>query len=334
MKILLINFNYLGDVLLTTPAIKALREAYPNALLVSLVGKNAKEVLLNNPYLDKIILREKGTKFFLNLLKTIKEYKFDLAILFQDTLESALLTWLAKIPQRIGYKKEGGQFFLTTSIKKNTPEHKHAVISHLSLISKLGINLEKCSKKMEIFLDKEDIENAEDLLKKENINFKSKLIALCPFTNRESKQWSLESFAAIGDFLIQKYNAQVIIVGHSKDIPSSEKILKLMKEKGINLVGKTTIKELAYIFEKCQLVITGDSFPMHLATTIEHLTVISLFGSTDPEEVAPYENKHITFYKKLKCSPCKKNKCKYKTNKCMEEITVDEMKKSIFNILK
>ncbi|MFH1612274.1 MAG: lipopolysaccharide heptosyltransferase II [bacterium] len=329
-KILIINHNHIGDVLLTTPVIKKIRKYYKDFFVICIVGENAKDVLLNNPNIDEIIIRKKGTKDFFKLLFIIIKHKFDVSFIFQDTIGNAILTWLSNIPKRIGYKKEGAQIFLTKSIKRNFL--KHTIISYFEL---LGIQDMENNLKMEIFLNETDKENVEKIFIKENIKKEDLIIAICPFSARKNKQWNSYNLAQVIDYVMQKYNAKVIIIGSEKEKSQVHEILSLTKEKEnvINLVGRTTVRELAYIFNKCKIVITSDSGAMHTAATAEKPTIISLFGSTNPVEVAPIENKHITFYKKIKCNPCKINKCKHKTNKCMQEITVNEIKEAISNIL-
>lgn len=319
-KILLINCNFFGDTLLTTPAIQSLRKHYKDAFIVTLVGENAKEILVNNPCIDEIIVRKKGKDTFFSLLKKIKKYKFDLAILFQDTLENALLSFLACIPQRIGYKKEKAEIFLTNVIKKTT---QHIIYSHLELLQFLKI--EKNSYLMEVFLTKEEEENAEILLKKENIKNNDLLIALHPGTTRRTKQWPLNRFAQVGDFISQKDDIRVIITGDKNDHLIAKEILSLMKKPAVNLVGKTTIKELAYIFKKCKIVISPDTGPMHLAVAMKNPIVLALFGSTNPVIFGPLGEKHIIFYKNIRCNPCHRDKCRYNSLKCMKLITEKEV---------
>jgi heptosyltransferase-2 len=328
-RILIIQTAFLGDVILCTPLIKATRKLFPDSFISFLLIPQTKNILGNNPHLDEIIVydkkrEEKGLKNFFKIVKKIKMKNFDLAIIPHRYLRSALLAYLAKIPQRIGFNKSMGSFLFTQKVTYQN--NLHEVDRNLSLLSDFSCGLEE--RTPELFPGSEDFSYASQLLRDSGIRENDKIVGIAPGSAWATKRWLLERFAEVSDLLIKEAGAKVIFVGSKEDEKLCSEIANLMKEKPVILAGKTNVLESAAIISKCKVILSGDSAPVHIASAMKK-PAVAIFGSTIPEfGFAPYGEGNIVIEKKMDCRPCGihgKNKCPEKHFKCMIEITTQEV---------
>jgi heptosyltransferase-2 len=328
-KILIIQTAFLGDVILCTPLIKAIRKLFPNSFISFLLIPQTKNILENNPHLNEIIVydkkgREKGVKNFFRMVEKIKKRNFDLAIIPHRYLRSALLAYLAKIPQRIGFDKSIGSFLFT---KRVTYQNNwHEVERNLSLLSDFNHGL--LDRTPELFPGSEDFSYASQLLRDSGVKENDKMVGIAPGSVWATKRWLPERFAEVSDFLIEEAGAKVIFLGSKEDEKLCSEIAKLMEEKPVILTGKTNILQSAAIISKCEVILSNDSAPVHIASAMRK-PVVAIFGSTVPEfGFAPYGEGNIIIEKKMKCRPCGihgENRCPKKHFKCMTEITTQEV---------
>ena len=328
-KILIIQTAFLGDVILCTPLIKATRKLFPHSFISFLLIPQTKNILENNPHLNEIIVydkkgREKGVKKFFKMVKKIKKRNFDLAIIPHRYLRSALLAYLAKIPQRIGFDKSIGSFLFT---KKVTYQNTwHEVERNLSLLSDFNRGLQ--DKTPELFPTSEDFSYASQLLQDSGVQENDKIVGIAPGSVWATKRWLPERFAEVSDLVIKKVGAKVIFLGSKEDERLCLEIAKPMKEKPVILAGKTNILQSAAIISECKVILSNDSAPVHIASAMNKPVVV-IFGSTIPQfGFAPYGEGNIIIKKKIKCRPCGihgKNRCPEKHFRCMTEITTQEV---------
>lgn len=337
-KILIIQTAFLGDVILCTPLIKATRKLFPHSFISFLLIPETKNVLDNNPHLNEIIIydkrgKDRGPKSFFKMVEKVKKENFDLAIIPHRYLRSALLAYLAKIPQRIGFDKGIGSFLFT---QKVTYQNKlHEVERNLSLLN--NFNNEPMDKAPELFPSPQDFSYAQELLQGSGIKRDDKIVGIAPGSIWATKRWLPQRFAEVSDLLIKKAGAKVIFLGSKGDEKLCIEIANLMKEKPVILAGKTSILQSAAIISKCKVILSNDSAPVHIASTMKK-PVVAIFGSTIPEfGFAPYGEGHIIIEKKIECRPCGihgKNKCPEKHFKCMTEITTQEVFEALLTKLK
>jgi len=328
-KILIIQTAFLGDVILCTPLIKATKKLFPHSFISFLLIPDTKNVVENNPHLDEIIIydkkgKEKGLKNFFKIVGKIKKENFDLAIIPHRYIRSALLPYLAKIPQRIGFDKSIGSFLFTRKVTYQNDLHE--VDRNLHLLNDFSHDLS--DRTPELFPGSEDFSYASQLLQDSGVKENDKMVGIAPASVWATKRWLPERFAEVSDFLIKEAGAKVIFLGSKEDERLCLEIAKLMEEKPVILAGKTNILRSAAIISKCKVILSNDSAPVHIASAMKR-PVVAIFGSTIPEfGFGPYGEGHTIIEKKMECRPCGihgKNRCPEKHFKCMTEISTQEV---------
>lgn len=329
-KILIINVNWLGDVLLSTASIRAVKKAFPESYLACMVPSRCVEVLKDNPNLDEIIVFDekathKGLIAKIKFIKELKKKRFDIVFLFHRSFTRALMVFLAGIPERVGYftKKRGR--LLT---KKIAPpeEEMHRLNYYLNIVESYGIKSD--GRYYEFFISGNDREYIDSQLKKLAIEKNDFVVVINPGGNWQPKRWPKEKFAELSDRLINELGAKIIISGSDKDITLADEISALMNTKPIILAGKTNLKQLGALMETADLVISADSGPMHIAAAMG-TDLITLFGPTKASLTGPLgKGRIITIQKEIGCKiPCYEISCK--NNRCMEAIDVEYVFKEV-----
>ena len=330
MRILLTRTDRIGDVVLSTPAIKAVRDKYLDAHIAFMVRPYAKDIVDGNPNLDEVIIYDKYGKHK-SLLRTIifafklRKKKFDLALMLHPTNRVHLIAYLAGIPQRIGYDRKLS-CLLTKRIPHTKQEgKKHELEYTLDILRSIGI----VAKDKELFVPvhENDIEKIEKLLSEHHVDKNAALIAINPGASCPSKRWKEENFASLSDSLAGKYKAEILIVSDQASMESAKKVASFMKCEPINLAGRTTIGELAALLSKCKLFISNDSGPVHIACAVE-TPVVSIFGRKDPglspRRWGPTGVKTAVFHKDVGCKECLAHNCNIGF-KCLEAVTPEEV---------
>ncbi|NQU95891.1 MAG: lipopolysaccharide heptosyltransferase II [Candidatus Omnitrophica bacterium] len=330
MRILLTRTDRIGDVVLSTPAIKAVRDKYPEAHIAFMVRPYAKDIVDGNPYLDEVIIYDKYGKHK-SILSTIlfalrlKKKKFDKAFMLHPTNRVHLVAYLAGIPERIGFDRKM-PFLLTKKVPHIKQEgKKHELEYTLDLLASIGI--EAKDKELFVPVHENDIEKVEKLLTEHHVGSDIPLIAVNPGASCPSKRWKPENFSEVCDNLASKYKARILIVSDQASKEFADKVVSGMKYEPVNLAGRTTVGELAALLSKCKLFISNDSGPVHIACAVE-TPVISIFGRKDPglspKRWGPTAEKSATFHKNVGCDPCLAHNCKINF-KCLEAITSVEV---------
>jgi heptosyltransferase-2 len=246
---------------------------------------------------------------------------FDTAIILHpNSVKSAILAYMAGIPERIGTKLTGNGFFLTMKVKQR--KNIHEVERYLDIIAPItSTNLDD---KLEFWgIEQSDEESVNDILKSSNF-----VVGLNVSTTWKTKQWRMEKFAYLTELLYNEMGAMSVLTG---DIDLGEKIMKLAQDSDkyiINLTGCTTLWQLGAIIKRCHLYITCDSGPMHISSALG-IPTIALFGPTDPVRHRPYGEGHKVIKKDMKCSPCYERECKNRDFACMEAIQVEDVMESV-----
>ena len=339
-RILIVRTDRLGDVLLSTPAAKALRQKFPQAYISMMVSSYAKDVLEGNPALDEVIIFDKDAKDSLGWLATLKfawvlrKKKFDLAIVLHPTIRVHLLTFLAGVPKRLGYDRKFG--FLLTHRIKHTKQlgQKHESEYALDLIRYLGIA--PVDKTLFMPLKQESEKWAEALFSEAQIKDSDKLLVIHPAASCVSRIWPGERYAQVADKLAQQYGFKIIIVSGPKDLQKAEVVIKNMRTKALNLAGKTSISQLASLLSRCQLFISTDSGPMHVASALG-VPVITIFGRSQaglsPQRWGPLGTKSRILHKTVGCTICLAHNCQ-KDFACLKATTVEDVLLAAESILK
>ena len=329
-KILIINVNWLGDVIFSTPFIRAVREAYPDSYIACMAVPRCKEILETNSRINELILfdedgREKGLIGKLRFASKLKRDKFDMAFILHRSFTRALITYLAGIKERIGYDTKGRGILLTKKVKQPGRE-AHKVEYFLKLADAIGAGISK--KNYEFFITDTDRKKADSILKSVGIGANDRFAVLNPGGNWNPKRWPIENFSKLGDMITEKYGVKILISGEEKDEKLAEEISKKMKHKAISICAKTRIRELAAVFEKAELVVSADSGPMHIAVSTGANT-IAIFGPTNPDITGPYGGRNYVIIRKdIGCKiPCYDLTCR--DNRCMKAVSAEDVIEAI-----
>lgn len=330
-KILIFHTAFIGDIVLSTPLIKNIKKLYPNSEITYVTTPAGRVVLSNNPYLKEVIAydkrgKNKGFKGMLNLAKQLRNKKFDITYIPHRYLRSSLICFLAKIPSRIGYDISEGKLFLNKKIEYRKDLHE------VERLLKL-LDTECNDKKIELYPSKEDKEYIDNYLKDKNTNNK-KLIALAIGSKWNTKRWPIEYFNELIERLESLDYVRVVLVGGNEE----KDLLVKYSDKTINAIGETSLLQLAELIKRCDLIVTNDSSPIHIASAFETY-IIAIFGAT-VRELGFYpwsQNSEVIENNSLKCRPCGLhggNECPEKHFKCMLDIKPDLVYKRILDVLK
>lgn len=327
-KILLIRLSSLGDIVLTTPAIRAVRANFPNAYIAMLVAKQSADTLRENPHLDEIITfdrlaKDKDTGEMWRTVRLLRERKFTLAIDLQRKFRTEMLMYLSGATEQVG---KG--WFCTVRVFERG--NKHATEHYFDLLHAVGIPAE--DRKLELFLAESERRDALQRLKTAGVVDAGLKVGLFPGAGWKLREWMPERFAAIGDRLVQHFNADVLIFGGEKETELVHTVANLMHTRAIPFAGNLQVRQLAACIEQCDLFLTNDTGPMHIAAAVGTPTV-SLFGPGNHIRFQPLGALHQTIRHDVPCSPCKQFTDKCKDNICMKGIGVDEVWHSISRVL-
>ena len=319
-KFLVVNMNYMGDALLTTPAIAALRQAFPDAQIDTVVGAGtAAEVLHGNPDLNHIIARTArgGASRLMQIYRLLRAGRYTDAVILPPLPGYAFAAWLARTPRRVGLGGRGMNHFLTELRRTKAVHMGDAMLDTMPLPPGTPRR-----RRLVVAGDPASDKAAADLLAEYGIEPGSPLLAVNVGATRPQKRWFAEAFAETLDGL---QDIPVVLVGAgAEDTQMADDILRQTQSSPINLVGKTQVNTLAAVLKRCDLLISGDSGPMHLATAVG-TPCVALFGSTDPNVTGPFDEYSEALYKNLSCSPCGNHPTCNGRYDCLREITPEEV---------
>jgi len=323
-RILIVNVNWVGDVLFSTPLIRAVREKFPDAYIACMVAPRCKEILELNPRLNEVIIYDeggahKGPFGKLRLIFYLRSKRFDTAILLHRSMTRALIAFLAGIPKRIGYYTRKQRYLLTEAVDIPS-EEMHRADFFLNLGRSLGVSVK--DRDYEFFISDKDRESARNILAAEGIMPGDKTVAINPGGNWDPKRWPKENFALLADKIAEKFNARIIITGAKKDTGLAGAISSKMGQRPAITCGKTSLRELAAIFERAGLVISNDSGPLHIAVSMG-ARAVALFGPTSPCITGPLgKGAFVVLRGDVGCEiPCYDLSCG--DHRCMNAITVE-----------
>jgi len=328
-RILIVNVNWVGDVLFSTPLIRAVREKFPTAHIACMLVQRCREVLELNPHLNEIIIYDeenahRGLAGKLKFIGHLRRKRFDTAIFLHRSFTRGLIVFLAGVRERIGYYTKKRSFLLTKPLAV-PDEEKHRVDFFLNLAGPLGI-LPK-NRNYEFFVSDEDRKAVKEYLRNQGVRDSDAVIAINPGGNWEPKRWPAEMFAGLADMLQKRFKAKIVITGAKKDVRLAEYISSRMEQKPVILCGKTSLKELGALFERATLAISGDSGPLHIAVSMG-TRAIALFGPTLPQITGPIgKSPFVILQGRVDCEvPCYDLSCR--DYRCMKDIKVQDVLKA------
>ncbi len=317
-NILLIKLSALGDVIQTLPTLEALRAAFPRAEMTWLVEEAAAPLLRLHPALDHVLISRRQTwlraarswrtlppamQEMRQLVHTLRGQRYEAVLDLQGLLKSALWTWLARSPRKIGFA--GTREYSYVPLSERLPSYdpdEHAVRRYLRLAEhvggaatplrwRLGLAPEAGARLRELWTEGS-----------------GPLLVLHPGTRWPSKHWPPAAFARLADALIQERRARVVFTGSAADRPLIARIRAAMRGKSLDLSGRTDLQALARLFFQADAAVTTDTGPMHLAAAVG-TPVAAIFGPTAPWRTGPYGRQHRVVWTGAACSPCRRRDC-------------------------
>jgi heptosyltransferase-2 len=327
-RILIIKPGAMGDLLHLTPAIRALKERFPQARISILVGSRMSASLFeNNPLVhDTVIFDKRGEhralSSLLKLWKELRKRRFDLVINYQRSNLKGWFLASAAFPCRV---------LIYHKAKKRGI---HAVVNHLEALAPLGIDPQSADHRLMFDPGRDAERYAEQLF--EAAGFRGKpVVALNPGASFRIKCWPPQRLAALGERLGKELGAGVVIVGGEGERDLAEEISSRMSRPPLDLVGRTDLFQLGAVLQRCGLLVSGDTGPMHMATAVG-TPVIALFGAIDPDRTGPVGEGHTVIrHREIACVPCNAKSCANSRHlACMEEISVDEVFTAVVGMLK
>lgn len=337
-RILIIELAGLGDIVLSSPAIRDLRQHYPDSSIYFLSFPRTSGLLRKSSYIDKVYELRKGMGGILNnitLISQLRRLQIDIAInmyqhyTWRGLISMFLLFVLIKAKRTLGRNTDGKGFFYDIKIEDATDSHRHEVETKLALIQALGCDIK--DRGLEVWFDDGDRKETGDFLRNRGILASDLLIGINPGGFRPSRRWNWDRFAQVCDILAREYKAKIIITGSKSEVDLANKIKEKTVIKPVVSTGKLSLTQLAALISRCNLYISNDSGPMHMANALR-TPLVAIMGAGRPK-IYPYQKTNCLIVKKdALCAPCYKFSCR--DMRCLNLITVDEVIRASKTLLK
>jgi heptosyltransferase II len=325
-RILIRSGNWLGDAVMSVPAVRAIKSGRPDAQITIAAPSKIASMWKLVPEVNEIVpLPNKSLPATVRSIR--RQPRFDVAILFPNSLRTALEIWLSGVPRRVGYRGHFRSCLLNQMIpdppRRETIEHQ--AVRHLWIAQEVGAETPDAQRPTL----NAHLAGSNQL---STTNHQPLKIGLCPGAEYGSaKRWLPERFAEAAAVVSGKLSVQWILFGTPKDITVGKTIARVLGDSCVNHIGQTTLEQLIDELSECRLLLTNDTGTMHLASLLGVPTV-AIFGSTDPRLTGPLDDRHIIVRHQVECSPCFLRECPIDF-RCMKTVGVDEVTDAILSIL-
>jgi heptosyltransferase-2 len=337
-RVVVRGVNWVGDAVMTVPALRELRRILPEAHITLATRSWSTGIFADADFIDDILpIDQQGNRLW-NVARqsaSLARGRFDLAVIFQNAFEAALLTWIARIPFRFGYATDGRRVLLNLPLEvPGWRRERHEVFYYLNIAAELEKSLHG---KTSVFqrppltalnVSHERRRNARRLLSQHGLDATSRVFALCPgSTNSRAKRWPAERFAALGDMLARETGASVVLIGSKDEQEVSTEVAARMSFPATVLTGQTTLDDAVAVLAEAEAVITNDTGPAHIAAALGRPTAV-IFGPTNPETTRPFSENSIVIRNPPDCAPCMLRDCPI-DHRCMTSIEPREVFRQI-----
>jgi heptosyltransferase-2 len=337
MKIVVRGTNWVGDAVMTIPALRQLRRVFPDAEITLHTRSWARGIFQDADFIDKILPFESESSNLKTVVSQAKiwgENDFDLAVVLPNSFQSALIAKLGKAKRRIGYATDKRSILLTDALPVPAwKDERHEIFYYLNIIAEIEkkffgkTKVWQSDPQFNLTVSEKSKTQAQRFLSENGINLSKKIIAFAAgSTNSRAKRWQTESFARLNDKISAELNANVILIGSPDELDVSLEVAEKSNIKPIILTGKTTLAEATAILSVCDLLISNDTGPAHIAAALGTKTLV-IFGPTNPTTTQPWNSEIV--YKNVECSPCMLRDCPI-DHRCMTRISADE----VFQLIK
>lgn len=339
-NILVVQTAFPGDIVLTTPLFKALKKRFPESRLSVVTTPQGCELLRDLKEVDSLVSYDKkgkdsGELRFFGLIRRLRKESFDLCISPHRSFRTALIVYGSGAGERIGFSDASLSAVYTRKVFRDTDLHE--VERVLSLLDPLGIESGRLDKMPYLEISSETWGRTKKIFDEACISTNDMVIGIAPGSVWGTKRWTPEGYASLIDRLIERYDARVILLGSPSERDAGDKIISLTGQRPVDLIGKTTLRELTAVIDRCSLLIGNDSAPGHIASA-RMVPVVSIFGPTVRSfGYYPYGKDVIIVEKELPCRPCHHHgpdKCPEGHFRCMRDISVDDVMAGVEKLMK
>jgi heptosyltransferase-3 len=328
-NILVIKLKQPGDVLVSSPVLAALKDAWPRARVSYLVPEAAQEMISHHPFLDRVYAAERGATWgrSLALLRELRRARFDLVLELSGGDRGAFHAWITKARERLGFAYPGRarwHRYCLTRLLPPPPLKMHLVEHNLEAVRALGI--EARTPKLQLFWPAQVDDRIRNLMAASSLQYKG-FVVMHPAAGWRFKCWTPAGYARVIEALRLAKNLPVVLTGspahHEQELAAA--ILRETRSQPVNLVGKLTLKELGALIHQARFFFGVDSAPMHLAAAVG-TPAVALFGPSGVYNWGPWGEGHLVIQKDWDCVPCGQDGCEgSKVSRCLEAITPEEV---------
>ena len=306
-NLLILQTSFLGDTVLTLPLITEARRLFPVGKLSLLCQPLSRDLLLDHPAIDEIIVDDKkrqdrGLGGLRRKAESLAAKKFTLALTPHKSLRSALLLDLAGIPNRIGFRQSRGWFLFHQRVQRDPA--RHDVERNLSLLTAFGVDAERCRRAIDLPISPVVQTEVDHKFRTLGISENGDIIGINPGSVWPTKRWSRQGFSELIRSLRQKFDCQIVLFGGAEDAEVVREVLVGCGTEVISLVGEISMRELPAAIRRCRVFVTNDSGPMHIAVAERVPTVAVFCATTAALGFFPYSKNAIVVEKNLSCRPC------------------------------
>jgi heptosyltransferase-2 len=327
-RLLVRSVNWIGDAVMTTPALAAIRATYPEAEICLLANPLVGQLLTGHPAIDRVLIFDRkgahrGIAGRWKLSRQLAHERFDLAVILPNSFDSALVPWLARIPVRLGKTSDGRSLLLTAGYHEvQCVEPEHEVQHYLHMLQAFGINGTVTVPYLVTTLQED--QHAAELLQQHGITPDERLLGInAGAAYGSAKRWYPERFAEVAERLAATWNARIILFGGPDEVELVAAIERALQGQCVNFAGRTTVRELMALIKRCNFIVTNDSGPMHIAAAFG-VPLAAIFGPTDHTGTAPFTDRAVIVRHDVDCSPCKLRVCPT-DHRCMTAVTADDV---------
>lgn len=334
-QILVRATNWIGDAVMSLPALRALRERFPQASISILARPWVADLYRRESFCDQLIpYAARGLAAKWRAARDLRQLEFDCVILLQNAFEAAAIAFLADIPERIGYARDARSFLLTRSIPVPRPGEipKHERYYYLELLHRAGI-INTLPGNQPIVLEAAPAAREAGLTRFRALDMGDIVIGVSPgAAYGNAKRWPAERFAEAANRLARELNATVAVFGSNAERSLCASVTRAITAPARNFAGETTLAEFIDLAAACRAYLTNDSGAMHIASALGVPTV-AIFGATDDLATGPTGSLARVVREPVECSPCLKRECPI-DHRCMTRVEPARVAQVALDLLK
>ena len=332
-SILLIRLYFIGDVLLSTPVINALKTAFPAARLSVLIKKRARGVLAGNPFVDEVVeydgpVRYHSPVWLGSLAARLRRARYDLAVDLTGDLRSSWLLCAAEPGFRVGFNHAGCGFLLDRAIPYRASGH---VVDHL-LASVASIGALPADALPRMFVGDAERAAARALLARLGLDDRRPFLAVCPGAGSALRRWPAERFGALAAAALDRSGLSTVVTGAGDEAPLADAVVGASRGAAVSAAGATDLRALAALLGLARAFVGNDSGTMHVAAS-QGTPVVALFGQNTPELFAPRGAPSRVLWSRYPCSPCDARRCRRPEDPCVKAIGLEEVREALEGLL-